>query len=255
MNVFDKNVREIYDEKKEILFTAELETNSIVVNGLRKDIGNKPIINGISIAVPKNTIYSIIGPNGAGKTTLMRLILKLMNKDEGMIYYAYGEQKLAALLENDYLYEKKTGWENILFFYGYFGGGEKEFYLNQAKKYVNQLQLASAIDSKVATYSKGMKRKLSLIIVLLRNMPVIILDEPTSGIDPVSRVLIRNVLLQLKEDGKTILLTSHDLSEIEKCSDYVSILKEGKVIETFRNDKDNNDLEKRFLKVIGEAEI
>ncbi|MDE6313738.1 MAG: ABC transporter ATP-binding protein [Lachnospiraceae bacterium] len=233
---------------------TEFETNAVVINGLQKSLGEKTVINGISFSIPHNTIYSIIGPNGAGKTTLIRLILKLLNKDEGAVYYAHGEDKLAALLENDYLYETKTGWENIMFFHGYFNSEEKE-YIIQAKKYVKQLQLDTAIDCKVATYSKGMKRKLSLIIVLLRNMPVLILDEPTSGIDPVSRVLIRNLLSQLKKDGKTILLTSHDLSEIEKCSDYISILKEGKIIETFCNDKGAIDLEERFLKLIGEVEV
>lgn len=235
--------------------TTEPEANTIIINKVWKKLGEKAVINGIDLAIPQNTIYSIIGPNGAGKTTLIRLILQLLNKDEGTIYYLYGEQQLAALLENDYLYETKTGWENILFFYSYFGSGKKERYIIQAKEYIKQLQLDSAIGHKVATYSKGMKRKLSLIIILLRDMPFIILDEPTSGIDPVSRVLIRKVLSELKKNGKTILLTSHDLSEIEKCSDYISILKNGKIIETFYNEKDTNDLEEKFLKVIGESEV
>ncbi|MBQ6888941.1 MAG: ABC transporter ATP-binding protein [Lachnospiraceae bacterium] len=232
----------------------EIETNTIIVDRLQKELGKKSVINEISFEIPQNTIYSIIGPNGAGKTTLIRLVLKLLNEDEGTIYYKYGEQKLAALLENDYLYETKTGWENIVFFCSYFGIGEED-YIIRAKEYIKQLQLESAINNKVATYSKGMKRKLSLIIVLLRNMPFIILDEPTSGIDPVSRVLIRNVLSDLKEEGKTILLTSHDLSEIEKCSDYISILKEGKIVETFCNNKDVNNLEQKFLEIIGKSEV
>ena len=120
--------------------TAELETNAIVINELRKRIGDKNVINGISFSIPQNAIYAIIGPNGAGKTTLLRLILNLINKDVGEICYAHGEQNLAAMLENDYLYETKTGWENIMFFYSYFGVGEKEHYVEQAKKYIKLLK-------------------------------------------------------------------------------------------------------------------
>lgn len=234
---------------------ATPETSTIIVKKLSKKLNHKTIIDHISFSIPQSTIYSIIGPNGAGKTTLIRLILGLLIQEEGSIHFRHGEENLAALLENDYLYETKTGWENILFFYSYFGGKDKKNYIEKAKEYLKQLQLTSAIDHKIATYSKGMKRKLSLIIVLLRDMPFVILDEPTSGIDPVSRVLIRNVLLDLKNQGKTILLTSHDLSEIEKCSDFISILKEGKIVETFSNHQDSGDLEERFLRIIGGLEV
>lgn len=229
----------------------KLETNTIVVTKLQKKLDNKMIIDDISFSIPQNTIYSIIGTNGSGKTTLIRLLLNLLKKDYGYVSYTYGEHNIAALLENDYLYETKTGWENILFFYSTFGSGQKEDCLKKAKIYITQLLLDSAIDLKVATYSKGMKRKLSLIIILLRDMPFIILDEPTGGIDPLSRILIRNVLVDLKKEGKTILLTSHDLSEIEKCSDYISIIKDGKMVETFFNNKETINLEERFLKAMG----
>lgn len=108
---------------------------------------------------------------------------------------------------------------------------------------------------RVSTYSKGMKRKLSILIVILINSEIIYLDEPTSGVDPLSRVEIRKIIQKLKEEGKTILITSHDLSEIEKSADYVTMIENGKVV--FNEDIDNikgTTLEELFIKEGGDYE-
>lgn len=117
------------------------------------------------------------------------------------------------------------------------------------------LNLLTLLLKRVSTYSKGMKRKLSILIVILINSEIIYLDEPTSGVDPLSRVEIRKIIQKLKEEGKTILITSHDLSEIEKSADYVTMIENGKVV--FNEDIDNikgTTLEELFIKEGGDYE-
>ncbi|HGH8026588.1 TPA: AAA family ATPase [Streptococcus agalactiae] len=131
------------------------------------------------------------------------------------------------LLENDYLYEDKTGLENIKLYGVYFDYG-----LDSYQKYSDLLEITNDLGRNVSTYSKGMKRKLSLLIIIMMNREIIFLDEVTSGVDPISRVEIRKLIKLLKDEGKTIVITSHDLSEIEKIADKVSMIKSGELLFT-----------------------
>ena len=131
------------------------------------------------------------------------------------------------LLENDYLYEDKTGLENIKLYGVYFDYG-----LDSYQKYSDLLEITNDLGRNVSTYSKGMKRKLSLLIIVMMNREIIFLDEVTSGVDPISRVEIRKLIKLLKDEGKTIVITSHDLSEIEKVADKISMIKSGVLLFT-----------------------
>ena len=146
------------------------------------------------------------------------------------------------LLENDYLYEDKTGFENINIYSLYFNFS-KEYY----KSYADILGITDDLDRKVSTYSKGMKRKLSLLIIVLMDRDIIFLDEVTSGVDPLSRVEIRKIIKILKDQGKTIVITSHDLSEIEKVADLVTMIKDGKILFTKEVSKLGENLEDLFI--------
>ena len=146
------------------------------------------------------------------------------------------------LLENDYLYEDKTGMENINIYSLYFNF-RKEGY----KSYADILGITDDLDRKVSTYSKGMKRKLSLLIIVLMDRDIIFLDEVTSGVDPISRVEIRKIIKILKDQGKTIVITSHDLSEIEKVADLVTMIKDGKILFTKEVSQLGEGLEDLFI--------
>lgn len=196
---------------------------AIEVEGLKKGFNEKSLFENFSLKVETKTIHAIIGPNGSGKTTLLRLITGLYSPDAGRIYT---DGKYAMLLENDYLYEEKTGLDNLKIFGKYFGYGVN----SHADRYGEQLGLTEHLNKKVSTYSKGMKRKLSILIVIMMNRDIILMDEPTSGVDPISRVEIRGLIETLKKDGKTIVITSHDLGEIEKCVDHVAMIKNGKLL-------------------------
>ena len=206
-------VKDFYIIKSKIEFRDETTGSSIIV---------LPDEN-FSLNVKANTIHAIIGPNGSGKTTLLRLITGVYQPNAGTINIA---GKYAMELENDYLYEEQTGLENLRIFGKYFG-----FEINdRSDSYCTQLGLTEHLGKRVSTYSKGMKRKLSLLIVIMMGRDILLMDEPTSGVDPISRVEIRSLIEALKADGKTVIITSHDLSEIEKCADDVSMIKNGRLL-------------------------
>ena len=198
--------------------------NVIEVKNMSKNFKNKKLFNSFSLEIEENTVHAIVGPNGSGKTSLLRILTDLYYEDNGEVIVKGNH---AMLLENDYLYEDKTGIENIKL-YGLYFGYEPINY----KKYSELLQITNDLDRKVSTYSKGMKRKLSLLIIVMMNREIIFLDEVTSGVDPISRVEIRKLIKLLKDEGKTIVITSHDLSEIEKIADKVSMIKSGELLFT-----------------------
>ena len=198
--------------------------NIIEVKNMSKNFKNKKLFNNFSLKIEENTVHSIVGPNGSGKTSLLRILTNLYDEDKGEVRVKGSH---AMLLENDYLYEDKTGIENIKLYGLYFGYEPIDY-----KKYSEILQITNDLDRKVSTYSKGMKRKLSLLIIVMMNREIIFLDEVTSGVDPISRVEIRKLIKLLKDEGETIVITSHDLSEIEKIADKVSMIKSGELLFT-----------------------
>ena len=196
--------------------------NAIEVKNMSKNFKNKKLFNNFSLEIEENTVHALVGPNGSGKTSLLRILTNLYDEDGGEIKLKGSH---AMLLENDYLYEDKTGLENIKL-YGLYFGYEPINY----EKYSDLLEITNDLNRNVSTYSKGMKRKLSLLIIVMMNREIIFLDEVTSGVDPISRVEIRKLIKLLKDDGKTIVITSHDLSEIEKIADKVSMIKSGELL-------------------------
>lgn len=198
--------------------------NVIEVKNMSKNFKNKKLFNDFSLEIEENTVHALVGPNGSGKTSLLRILTGLYKEDGGQVKIKGSH---AMLLENDYLYEDKTGIENIKLYGLYFGYG-----LDSYQKYADLLEITNDLGRNVSTYSKGMKRKLSLLIIVMMNREIIFLDEVTSGVDPISRVEIRKLIKLLKDEGKTIIITSHDLSEIEKVADKVSMIKSGVLLFT-----------------------
>ncbi|MDO5040231.1 ABC transporter ATP-binding protein [Clostridium sp.] len=214
--------------------------NVIEVKNMSKNFKNKKLFNNFSLKIEANTVHALVGPNGSGKTTLLRILTDLYDEDKGE---ANINGSHAMLLENDYLYEDKTGLENIKVYGLYFG-----YSLDNYQKYSDLLDITKDLNRDVSTYSKGMKRKLSLLIIVMMNREIIFLDEVTSGVDPISRVEIRKLIKLLKDEGKTIVITSHDLSEIEKIADKVSMIKSGDLLFTKNIDEiEGESLEDLFI--------
>ena len=214
--------------------------NIIEIKNMSKNFMNKKLYNDFSLEIEANTVHAIVGPNGSGKTSLLRILTGLYKEDKGSVI-VNGDH--AMLLENDYLYDDKTGIDNIDIYGLYFGYKGKGY-----KKYSDLLGISDDLDRKVSTYSKGIKRKLSLLIIVLINRDIVFLDEATSGVDPISRVQIRDLIKILKDKGKTIVITSHDLSEIEKVADKVTMIKDAKILFTKNmDDIKGESLEELFV--------
>lgn len=214
--------------------------NIIKIKNMTKNFKGKSLFNEFSLEIEEKSVHAIVGPNGSGKTSLLRILTGLYKKDSGEVIVG---GTYSMLLENDYLYEDKTGFENIKLYGLYFGFEAKGF-----EKYSDLLEITEDLNRKVSTYSKGMKRKLSLLTIIMMNREIIFLDEVTSGVDPISRVEIRKIIQLLKDEGKTIIITSHDLSEIEKVADSVSMIKGGSLLFTKNiSDIKGESLEDLFL--------
>lgn len=234
------------------------ETNTIQIQEVTKSFGKKVVLKDINFDIKEGCIYGFIGPSGAGKTTLVKMMVGMDVPDKGSIYLL-GEkmpnlnilQQIGYMAQSDALYTTLTGKENLMFFASLFklDKTEKQKRIAYAADLVN---LTADLNKRVSAYSGGMKRRLSLAIALIQNPQVLILDEPTVGIDPELRLSIWNELLRLKnEEGKTIIVTTHVMDEAEKCN-YIAMVRDGSFIATgtprqLKGQYEVNSLDEVFL--------
>jgi len=196
-------------------------------------------LDDISFSIIPGEIFTLLGPNGAGKTTLIRILSGLIIPHEGkvdicgfdMLTKEYQARRMIGLVlgEERTFYYRLSGAQNLEFFGGLYG--IKRSILK--KKIVEVLEMVGLEDDAKLQYmrfSNGMKKRLSMARALLHNPEVLLLDEPNSGVDPLSAKSIRDIIFSLKKQNKTILLTTHDMEEAEKMSDHIGFLKDGRLI-------------------------
>jgi ABC-2 type transport system ATP-binding protein len=200
--------------------------------------GNKKVyaLTDFSLTVSGGTIFGLLGPNGAGKTTLIKLLLgitfpdsgnaRLLNQDFQNINV---KRKIGYLPENHKYPNYLKGGE-VLRFYGKLSGLDGKELEYRVDSLLDLMNLARWKNSKVKTYSKGMMQRLGLAQAMINDPDLIFLDEPTDGVDPIGRKEIRDILIELKNKGKTIFINSHILSEVELITDNVGILNKGKLL-------------------------
>ncbi|MBF2398046.1 ABC transporter ATP-binding protein [Listeria marthii] len=208
---------------------------AINVTNLDVKIGKKQILSDMSLEIEKGEIFGLIGPSGAGKTTLVKTIIGMEKATSGQTE-VLGKvmpnlpviSKIGYMAQSDALYTDLTAKENLDFFASLYSikGASKKERMNYAANLVN---LQQDLTKKVTNYSGGMKRRLSLAISVLADPDVLILDEPTVGIDPELRKTIWEELADLKANGKCILVTTHVMDEAEKC-DRLAMIRNGKII-------------------------
>ncbi len=205
---------------------------------LMKRFGRIVAVNGVSFSVRKGEIYGILGPNGAGKTTTIRMTIGVLTPDKGeayiMGYNVHREPIKARSLigvvpEISNPYVDLTVWDNLMLIGGIYCL-PKDVKLRRAIDLLKTLEIYDVRDRKVKTLSKGMRRRLLLAMALISDPDILFLDEPTSGLDILSARIIRNMLLELKKQGKTIILTTHNIDEAGLLCDRVAIMKKGKII-------------------------
>lgn len=203
-----------------------------------KNEGKKIVLDGLNLNVKSGEVYGLVGKNGSGKTTLIKILTNLLYPSSGTAYInghnveKEGEkalEKLGVVLSNNRaLYLKLTAHENLLFFSRLYGLKEKDLE-NRISYVLNLVELSSKKDEYVETFSHGMMQRLNIARSLLSDPDIFILDEPTNGLDIESTNKLRNIILNLNKEGKTILLTTHSLQEVEILATNMGILKDGKI--------------------------
>jgi ABC-2 type transport system ATP-binding protein len=201
--------------------------------------GFRPIVralDGVSLEVGEGEIFGLLGPNGAGKTTLIKILLGLVRPGSGnarILGAGLGDSRVRArvgyLPEQPRYPEYLTG-RKMLEIFGRLGGLPTDLARQRAARLLGTVKLEKWQDNPVKTYSKGMAQRLGLAQALLGDPDLVILDEPTDGVDPIGRYEIREVLLGLRKAGKTVLLNSHLLSEIETVCDRVAVMDRGRLV-------------------------
>ena len=206
-------------------------THAIELAGVTKTFGTKTAVSDLNLAIPEGTVYGFIGPNGSGKTTTIRALLGLISPTSGVIKVLDSTKpneylpKIGAMIEGPSFYPLLSGLANLKVLADLGGIPPK-----RAEELLRLVGLEDRAKSKFKTYSLGMKQRLGIAAALLPNPELLILDEPTNGLDPNGILEIRNLLKKLAEGGKTIFVSSHLLAELEAICDTVVMIKEGKIL-------------------------
>ncbi|AZB10316.1 ATP-binding cassette domain-containing protein [Chryseobacterium sp. G0162] len=197
--------------------------------------GKKVALDDFSIHVPKGSIYGLLGPNGAGKTSFIRIINQITQADSGEILIN-GEKlnpnhikDIGYMPEERGLYKNMSVGDQILYF-GELKGMSKNDALNEAKKWFEKLNIDQWWKKKLSELSKGMAQKIQFVVTVLHRPHLLILDEPFSGFDPVNANLIKDQIIDLKNNGTTIILSTHRMESVEEMCDYVALINNSKKI-------------------------
>jgi len=208
-------------------------TTILDVRNLCKSYGNNIAVNSVSFRVEQGQVFGLLGPNGSGKTTLLGCITGILLANQGSFSWFEGDDftkarlRIGALIETPNFYPYLSAWKNLEIVAEIKGCGN-----SRIDRVLEEVQLLDRKNDEFRTFSLGMKQRLAIASALLNDPEVLVLDEPTNGLDPQGINEIRNIILQQKAKGKTIILASHLLNEVEKvCSDVV-IIKKGEVLKS-----------------------
>jgi ABC-2 type transport system ATP-binding protein len=240
-----------------------VETRNLRVEYRAQDSGSgrKVAVKDLNLIVRAGEVFGFLGPNGAGKTTTMNVLLGFVNPTSGAAFLfgvdvrePIARQRIGYLPELTYYYKFLTAEELLRFYARIFGIPQA-----QADQRIDALlklvELEHARKRPIKTYSKGMQQRVGLAQALINNPDLLILDEPTSGLDPLGRMKVREIIQRLKNEGKTVFFSSHELGEVETVCDRVAIINqgelkvEGRVAELV--EKHHANLERIFLNIIG----
>ncbi len=215
-----------------------MEKTVLKCEGLHKKFGKKQILNNVSFEVQEGDVLGFIGPNGAGKTTTIKLILGLQNITEGNVLingydikkqFTKAIEKVGAIVENPDLYMYLSGMENLKLIANLYSGIDSK----RIDEVVRLVKLENRIQDKVSKYSLGMRQRLGIAQAILHRPNLLILDEPTNGLDPEGIKEMRELLVDLaKKEKMAILISSHNLAELDNLCNKVCIIKNGEIIET-----------------------
>ncbi len=208
---------------------------ALEVRNVVKQYAEHTALNGVSLTIPQKSIYGLLGPNGAGKTTLIRIINQIINADAGEILIN-GEllnqdhiSIIGYLPEERGLYKKMKVGEQLVYL-GQLRNLSKQEAIERSKAWCNKLEIMEWWGKKVEDLSKGMAQKIQFISTVLNDPKLIILDEPFSGFDPVNANLIKDEILELRENGSTVIFSTHRMESVEELCDNIALINKSEVI-------------------------
>ena len=203
------------------------------VTNLTKNYGKHEVLKGINLLFEEPGIYALIGPNGSGKTTLFNTISNLLKPTSGEIEVVGKKNtdasifyEVSFLKDNRVLYEYLSGYDHLTFIQS-----AQKLPKERVDEVIKKMQIGHYVHKKVGDYSLGMKQSLLIAMAMLNKPKLMILDEPLNGLDPTSVIKVRYLLKELAENGTTILISSHTLSEIDLITDNIMFLKDGRIVE------------------------
>ena len=236
-----------------------METPILQLSNINKSFGRVRALRDVSFSVARGAIIGLVGPNGAGKSTTMKVITGVTAPDVGEVKVAgetvtmqrrHALANVGALIENPGLYAYMTGWDNLKLYAAVAGISD-----NEITEIVTQLGLVEFINKKVKTYSWGMKQRVGVALAMVNDPDLLLLDEPLNGMDPVSAEVVKVVLRDWRDAGKTILISSHTVRDLEGLVDDYIFIDRGEIISrdeilTAADGKVDPDLEEMFADVI-----
>lgn len=227
----------------------------LTINQVSKQYKDKTVVDGVSLSLEQG-VYGLLGANGSGKTTLMRMLCGILKPNSGSIAFDgidVSEEHYRAILgylPQDFGYYPEFTATDFLLYMAALKGIEKTRAKRKADELLTLVALENAGRKKIKTFSGGMKQRLGIAQALLNDPKLLILDEPTAGLDPRERVRFRNLIADLGKDS-IVLLSTHIVSDIEHIADQVLMMKDGRLVFQGKYDKRNGDLEAFYLKRLG----
>lgn len=211
---------------------AAIETKQLTKSYKSRSLGTVNVVDSLDLHVEEGEIFGFLGPNGAGKTTTIKMLLGIIYPTSGEGYVLGREigdmdvhKVISYLPERPYYYEHMTGMELLRFYDSLFGNNDKA----KCQRLLERVNLAADASKTISQYSKGMQQRVGLAQSLLNDPKLLFLDEPTGGLDPIAHTEIRDLILNFREEGRTVFISSHELSEVERICDRVAIIHRGKI--------------------------
>lgn len=231
-------------------------------DSLTKSFGHYAAVDQVSFEVDAKEVFGLLGPNGAGKTTTLRLLSTLLRPTSGTASVAgYNiredpqrvRSSIGVLPEDSGLYDRLTPREHLLY-YGRLHGLPQSILRKRSDELLNIMDLTNRADSRVGSFSKGMKKKVALLRAFIHDPPILLLDEPTTGLDVISTRSIHAFVKQLREDGKAIIISTHNMGEAEALCSRIGVIDHGKMIavgtfEELQTKTSKKDLESIFVQL------